>query len=149
MLAGVLNFTATSAGQPASTHTSTYSAWLDGFGFTAASIGNTGVRVNASGVNRISLTDSAANFTNCPVQIGGVTTIDASRNGSFASVTSAGNVSGVDLSITGWVYIDGTAVLKGQGAAVGAPSGGTTVDTECRAQLSSLLTQLRAMGLIA
>ncbi|HWQ52092.1 MAG TPA: hypothetical protein VN442_00305 [Bryobacteraceae bacterium] len=99
---------------------------------------------------RISYTGSyGASINATRYEIAGTTVIDSSRNASFASVASAGNVTGVDLSITGWVYIGGVPVLKGRGAAVSAPSGGSTVDTECRNQLSALLAQLRAVGVIA
>lgn len=49
----------------------------------------------------------------------------------------------------GFLEIDGTQVLQGQGAAVSDASGGTTVDTEARTAINTLLARVRAHGLIA
>jgi hypothetical protein len=46
------------------------------------------------------------------------------------------------------VRINGQAVVRGRQAAVPNPAGGSVVDTECRAALSSLLAAARAHGLI-
>jgi hypothetical protein len=47
------------------------------------------------------------------------------------------------------VVVDGTQVVGSQLAAVGDPSGGTTVDVQCRATVLLILARLRAHGLIA
>ncbi len=47
------------------------------------------------------------------------------------------------------VKVNGVKVLGAQGAAVANPTGGATVDTEARAQLSLALAALRTHGLIA
>ena len=59
---------------------------------------------------------------------------------------------------TGWIYgdlrgsvvtIGGNQVVGGRGAAIPDPAGGTTVDSQSRATLASLLATLRTHGLIA
>jgi hypothetical protein len=46
------------------------------------------------------------------------------------------------------IRVGGQAVVRGRGAVIDDPSGGTTVDTEGRAAISSILQRLRAHGLI-
>jgi hypothetical protein len=54
-------------------------------------------------------------------------------------------VNKVDLRGTTPHYeVNGTQVVGVQGAAVGDPFGGATIDSECRTQLSALLAELRA-----
>ncbi|MFB3828965.1 MAG: phage tail protein [Bryobacteraceae bacterium] len=55
----------------------------------------------------------------------------------------------VDIDMTGWLYQDGVAVLKGQQAHVADPTGGDVVDDECRAALATLLSRLEAAGILA
>ena len=45
--------------------------------------------------------------------------------------------------------IAGEQVVGGRSAAIASPTGGSTVDVECRAALTSLLGAMRAHGLIA
>lgn len=141
MLGGVLALTSIAAGQPSAQHTSDGSAWLDAYGFTLTSVyGSTGLRVNAAGgVNRASITASAANFTSCPIQVSGVTVVDTDR--------SLRNV--VDVSLTGWIYVDGVAVVKSQQATVLDPVGGLTVDSEARTAIAAIIDRLQAHGLIS
>ena len=46
------------------------------------------------------------------------------------------------------VRVDGEAVLKGRQPAVAQPSGGATVDAECRTAVLAILDRLKAHGLI-
>lgn len=52
------------------------------------------------------------------------------------------------LSSGSVLSIGGTTVLSGQMAAVTNPSGGATVDAECRAQLAALIDALQGVGLM-
>ena len=56
---------------------------------------------------------------------------------------AVGALAGKSLSI------DGLQVVGSRRAAIAAPAGGTTVDTEARAAIASILTTLRGHGLIA
>lgn len=47
------------------------------------------------------------------------------------------------------VRVGGLAVLKGQQASIAPPTGGTTVDSQSRSTIASILAALRAHGLIA
>ena len=47
------------------------------------------------------------------------------------------------------VRVDGQAVLRGRQGPVAEPSGGTVVDSQCRAAVSEMLAALRAHGLIS
>jgi hypothetical protein len=47
------------------------------------------------------------------------------------------------------VMISGTQVIGPQASSIADPAGGTTVDSEARATISSILTVLRQHGLIA
>ncbi|GAA4012428.1 hypothetical protein GCM10022280_07880 [Sphingomonas swuensis] len=47
------------------------------------------------------------------------------------------------------ILVDGKKVLGGQLPAISAPSGGATIDVECRAQLTAVIAALRTHGLIA
>ncbi|WP_394648716.1 DUF2793 domain-containing protein [uncultured Sphingomonas sp.] len=47
------------------------------------------------------------------------------------------------------VLVEGTQVLGARGAAITVPSGGTTIDVECRAVLETILIAMRKHGLIA
>ena len=80
----------------------------------------------------------------------------APREGLRAVVASEG----IDAVYRGssWIYGDlrgsfvtvgGNQVVGGRGAAIPDPAGGTTVDSQARATLASLLATLRAHGLIA
>ena len=80
----------------------------------------------------------------------------ASREGLRAVVASEG----IDAVYRGssWIYGDlrgsfvtvgGNQVVGGRGAAIPDPAGGTTVDSQARATLASLLATLRTHGLIA
>ena len=80
----------------------------------------------------------------------------APREGLRAVVASEG----IDAVYRGtsWVYgdlcgsvvtIGGNQVVGGRGAAVPDPAGGTTVDSQARATLASLLATLRTHGLIS
>lgn len=53
------------------------------------------------------------------------------------------------INISGEYQVGSAKVVGARGAAVADPSGGATVDTECRTQLSALLARLRTHGLIA
>lgn len=53
------------------------------------------------------------------------------------------------LASTGGVYVGANKVLGERQAAIAAPTGGATIDTECRAQLGLALTAMRNHGLIA
>lgn len=80
----------------------------------------------------------------------------APREGLRAVVASEG----IDAVYRGssWIYGDlrglfvtvgGNQVVGGRGAAIPDPAGGTTVDSQARATLASLLATLRTHGLIA
>lgn len=56
---------------------------------------------------------------------------------------------GINLLAGGAVHVNGTKVLGVQGAAVADAAGGTTVDTEARAAVNTLLSRARAHGWIA
>jgi hypothetical protein len=47
------------------------------------------------------------------------------------------------------IKVGGQQVVGGQGAAIAAPTGGSTVDAEARTAISAILGALRAHGLIA
>ncbi|WP_375197372.1 DUF2793 domain-containing protein [Sphingobium sp.] len=79
----------------------------------------------------------------------------APRAGLAIAVADRGHVMKYDGS--GWqdeavredgLYIGGRRVVAVQGAAISDPSGGTTVDTEARSAIASLLSALRTHGLI-
>lgn len=53
------------------------------------------------------------------------------------------------VNTTSAYKVDGTVVLGNQQAAITNPTGGSTVDDECRAALISLLDALRTHGVIA
>ena len=68
-------------------------------------------------INGNSAIDSSRNGSLLSLAINGSSAIDSSRNVSAVTVTSsgnivstAGNLGGVDLSISGWVYIDNTPI---------------------------------------
>ncbi len=46
------------------------------------------------------------------------------------------------------LFVDGLKVVGARGAAIAAPSGGATVDSEARGAIGAMLTALRAHGLI-
>jgi len=46
------------------------------------------------------------------------------------------------------LWVGGVQVVSSQGAAIAAPSGGTTVDAEARTAIGEILGALRAHGLI-
>jgi len=52
------------------------------------------------------------------------------------------------VNTTAVYQIDGTTVLSGQMSHVADPSGGTTVDTECRAQLAALIDEIKGVDLM-
>ena len=47
------------------------------------------------------------------------------------------------------LFVGGQQVVGARAAAIGAPSGGATVDSEARASIGQILSALRAHGLIA
>lgn len=53
-----------------------------------------------------------------------------------------------DLPVSS-ITIGGKAVVQAQGAAILAPTGGTVIDTQARTTIGSILSALRAHGLIA
>jgi hypothetical protein len=56
---------------------------------------------------------------------------------------------GLKLKSTNALYVAGQKVVGARGAAVTAPSGGTTVDAESRAAISALINRLQQHGLIS
>lgn len=64
---------------------------------------------------------------------------------------AVGGVTASGINVPGGkaYQVNDVQVVGAQGAAVADASGGSTVDTECRAQLNALLARLRAHGLIA
>lgn len=73
--------------------------------------------------------------------------IEFSNNDIFSSL-EASDISAQDINATGAFYVDDMQVLTNQQAAIADPTGGATVDTQCRAALVSLLDANRAHGLI-
>lgn len=73
--------------------------------------------------------------------------IGAAASGINTDITQLNGASQVDVS--GVYKVDGMQVVKEQQPAIADPSGGTTIDTEARAQLILLLNAARAHGLIA
>lgn len=63
------------------------------------------------------------------------------------STTIDGN--GVNLASGRVFKVNGTQVVGARQAAIGAPTGGTTIDAEARTAIGSILTVLRTHGLIA
>lgn len=70
-------------------------------------------------------------------------------NNEVFSAFEASDITAQDINATGAFYVDDMQVLTNQQEAIDDPTGGTTVDTECRAATSSILTALRNHGLIA
>lgn len=70
-------------------------------------------------------------------------------NNEVFSTFEASDISARDINATGAFYVDDVQVLTNQQPAITNPTGGTTVDTECRAATASILTTLRNHGLIA
>jgi hypothetical protein len=110
--------------------------------------------VNIDATNKILVTDSvltrSAEVTASHFRIGHTT--DTLRFSELAlgllTITSASGTNRSDLSPTGLLF-GLTQVVGAQQAAVSNPTGGATIDTECRTQLSALLSRLRTHGLIA
>ncbi len=85
-------------------------------------------------------------------------TVTANDNGSLFFTTDQNKLWRVEagawvdksttLDVTTSVKVAGTKVIGTQGAVVADPTGGATVDTECRAQLALLLARVRTHGLI-
>jgi hypothetical protein len=46
------------------------------------------------------------------------------------------------------ILVDGQTVVRNRQAAIGDPSGGTTIDGECRSAVAQILAAMRAHGLI-
>lgn len=80
--------------------------------------------------------------------------IDADDNVSIAapkvkvSVTDAFEITGPVTTDTEY-RVDGTKVVGAQGGAITDPTGGATIDAEARTAIGSILSALRAHGLIA
>lgn len=69
---------------------------------------------------------------------------------SVANTSSTERVEiGVNSSDEGEIHINGTKVVGVQGASVTAPAGGSTVDSEARTAISTIISRLQAHGLIA
>lgn len=110
----------------------------------------------------------------CYLVASGATGAWAGHDGALASLTDAGwkfiaPVEGAQLVDAGsgqmitrrsgiWesgivraqeVRINGQAVVRQRQAAIADPTGGVTVDAECRAAVASILSALRTHGLIA
>lgn len=71
-------------------------------------------------------------------------TTKATLNSSGNLVMSTGNMD----SKTGFYY-NGTKVVGSQGSTISDPSGGSTIDTECRSAVNTIIDRLQAHGLIA
>jgi hypothetical protein len=71
-----------------------------------------------------------------------------SSNEVFATF-EASDISAQDINATGAFYVDDMQVLTSQQAAIAAPTGGATVDTQARTAIGSILTAMETHGLIA
>ena len=70
------------------------------------------------------------------------------RNQAVTATFRNGNWEIGQLRCSG-LYVGGDKVVGGRGAAIAAPSGGSTVDTQARSTIGLILSALRQHGLIA
>lgn len=70
-------------------------------------------------------------------------------NNEVFSIFEASDISAQDINARGAFYVDDMQVVGSQQAAITDPSGGTTVDSEARTAIGSILTTMRNHGLIA
>lgn len=84
-------------------------------------------------------------------KLGPIAAVGSALTGSSYTVSSLSDrqIEFANINLTDSVKIGGTVCLDGQGSAVADASGGTTIDTECRAQLNALLAELRGNKVIA
>lgn len=119
------------------------------FNGVALTLGNgksRSIQLGGTGTTHAYIYNDGANNIRHVMGAGAWIVRDAADVTSLFVVDNSGNA---DLQAGGALRVSGTKVVGARGAAVAAPTGGATVDTEARTAITAVISRLQTHGLIA